>query len=257
MPLTARWCKFKFKFKLSRSVKSFNSNQQQPTATNKERALMSEAQRMLATMVALQESHNLQVASDWRTRSLPFQRAIWVECAELLDHFGWKWWKRQAPDLGQVKLELVDIWHFGLSQLMQDGQADEANLADLSSTLVRQLMPAMHTEPALDAAERFRTSVESLALAALQTGSFSVDAFAALMNGLDMSWRELFELYVGKNVLNRFRQDHGYQDGSYRKLWSGREDNVHLLEIVSELDPAHADYLNVLYAALQARYDAA
>ena len=83
---------------------------------------MSEARRMLATMVALQESHNLQVASDWRTRGLKFQRAIWVECAELFDHFGWKWWKQQTPDLGQVKLELVDIWHFGLSQLMQEAK---------------------------------------------------------------------------------------------------------------------------------------
>ena len=217
---------------------------------------MSEARRMLATMVALQESHNLQVASDWRTRGLKFQRAIWVECAELLDHFGWKWWKQQTPDLGQVKLELVDIWHFGLSQLMQEGQADDASLADLATMLVGQLAAAPRATSLNDSAEPFRASVESLALAALHTGSFSVDAFAALMNGINMSWRELFELYVGKNVLNRFRQDHGYQDGSYRKLWAGREDNAHLLEIVGDLDPTHTDYVTVLYAALLVRYNA-
>ena len=34
------------------------------------------------------------------------------ECSELLDHYGWKWWKHQATDLDQVKLEIVDIWHF-------------------------------------------------------------------------------------------------------------------------------------------------
>ena len=105
---------------------------------------MNDALRMLETMVALQESHNVQVASDWRSRGLPFQRAIWVECAELLDHFGWKWWKRQAPDLGQVKLELVDIWHFGLSQLMQEGQATGPHAAELAAALSRPSRKPKH-----------------------------------------------------------------------------------------------------------------
>ena len=55
---------------------------------------------------------------DWRGQGYPWYRAIWVECAELLDHYGWKWWKHQTPDLEQVQLELVDIWHFGLSDLL-------------------------------------------------------------------------------------------------------------------------------------------
>lgn len=39
-------------------------------------------------------------------------------------------------------------------------------------------------------------------------------------------------LNMGKNVLNRFRQANGYRtaikEGTYRKLWGGREDNEHL-----------------------------
>jgi hypothetical protein len=26
----------------------------------------------------------------------------------MLDHYGWKWWKKQTPDTEQVILELVD-----------------------------------------------------------------------------------------------------------------------------------------------------
>ena len=39
----------------------------------------------------------------------------------MLDHYGWKWWKHQSPDLDQVRLELVDIMHFAMSDyLLQD-----------------------------------------------------------------------------------------------------------------------------------------
>ena len=37
-----------------------------------------------------------------------------------------------------------------------------------------------------------------------------------------MTYDELFSLYIGKNVLNGFRQNNGYKSGEYRKLWQGR-----------------------------------
>lgn len=202
--------------------------------------------QMLQTMLSLQESHNLLVAEDWRTRALPFHRAIWVECAELLDHFGWKWWKHQAPDLGQVRLELVDIWHFGLSCLMLRPDLDLADIASGFLTL---------RTPSADAgdAEAFRQHVERLARAALDR-EFAVEHFVATMGSLPMAFAELFEVYVGKNVLNRFRQTHGYASGQYRKLWGGREDNVHLLELTATLASDRTDYIEALHAALAARY---
>ena len=76
------------------------------------------AREMLNAMAAMQEEHNKQVHPDWRENGYAYYRAIWVECAEMLDHFGWKWWKKQDADIDQVKLELVDIWHFGLSEML-------------------------------------------------------------------------------------------------------------------------------------------
>ena len=72
-----------------------------------------------------------------------------------------------------------------------------------------------------------------------------------------MLFRSLFRQYLGKNVLNFFRQDHGYREGSYRKLWGGREDNEHLLELLPTIDTNARDAEAMLYSALEARYAAA
>lgn len=199
-------------------------------------------QAMLDTMARMQEAHNRQVHPDWRTKRYEYYRAVWVECAELLDHFGWKWWKKQGPDLAQVKLELVDIWHFGLSELLR---ADELDAE------VAEVLDVPPSEGA--GAEGLRQAVEALASACLQSKGFSVERFADVMAALPMSFDELFRLYVGKNVLNGFRQDHGYKDGTYRKAWAGREDNEHLMELLDGVDePATA--AEDLYAKLEARY---
>jgi len=54
--------------------------------------------------------------------------------------------------------------------------------------------------------------------------------------------------------LNFFRQDHGYQDGTYVKVWLGREDKEHLSELLDTLSPSAADFPNQVYEALSARY---
>ena len=86
----------------------------------------------ILTMLNLQDSMNTRVHPEWRTQGYEWYRAIWVECAELMDHYGWKWWKKQQPDWEQVKLELIDIWHFGLSDLLMQHE-DAGHLASPDS----------------------------------------------------------------------------------------------------------------------------
>ncbi len=198
---------------------------------------------MLQTMVDLQEAHNRQIAENWRERGFEFYRAVWIECAELLEHFGWKWWKGHEPDLEQVKLEIIDIWHFGLSELMLEEFDPE-----LAVRIERRL-----AEPH---AKDFRTSVESMAEATLASRGFRLEPFLDLMCSLPMDFEELFSIYVGKNVLNRFRQDHGYVSGEYVKSWRGREDNEHLVELVAGLSVNSEDFAEQLYTALEERYPA-
>ena len=211
----------------------------------------SDAWAMLDTMASMQEAHNRQVHPDWRTQGYAYYRAVWVECAELLDHFGWKWWKHQQPDVDQVKLEVVDIWHFGLSDLMRAGKLDRP--------VARRLMDARAsgaTDAPADRAEVFRLAVEGLAARTLEQRLFAMEPFITVLEALPMELPELFRLYVGKNVLNHFRQDHGYKTGAYRKIWSGREDNAHLVEILETLAAPPDQVPERLYRALAARYQA-
>ena len=55
-------------------------------------------------------------------------------------------------------------------------------------------------------------------------------------------------------MLNRFRQNNGYKSGEYRKLWQGREDNEHLIELLDELSDVPERLPERLYAGLEARY---
>ena len=204
----------------------------------------SQAQAMLHTMADMQEQHNVLVHPQWREQGFEFYRAMWVECAEMLDHFGWKWWKQQTPDIDQVKLELVDIWHFALSELMRERAIDPAVAEQLATVSVDKA-----TVP-----EGFRLAIETLAAACLSTRSIDLSAFCAAMAALPMDYAELYALYIGKNMLNRFRQNNGYKSGEYRKLWQGREDNEHLIELLDELSDVPEQLPERLYAGLEARY---
>lgn len=198
-------------------------------------------------MLRLQDEINACVHPQWRAQDYPWYRAIWVECAELLDHHGWKWWKYQSPDWEQVRLELVDIWHFGLSALL----AAETPAAAIAATLA---------EPPDAAAERgaeaFRCAIEGFAVNTLRARDFDLPGFAALLRAAGLDFEALYRGYVGKNVLNRFRQDRGYQQGTYRKHWGGREDNEWLVILTADLDPESANFAADLHAALDACYRA-
>jgi dimeric dUTPase (all-alpha-NTP-PPase superfamily) len=200
--------------------------------------------QQIKIMLELQDSMNTKVNANWHTQGFEWYRAIWVECAELLDHYGWKWWKKQSPDTEQVALELIDIWHFGLSILLQSGTKPELIIAQIQNQLV------------IETNEKdFRLDLEKFVAATLGDHQFHIGLFGRLMAGIDMSFEQLYRGYVGKNVLNFFRQDHGYKDGSYRKHWhDGREDNEHLVEAVLSLDTTKAEFKDELYVALKARY---
>lgn len=198
-------------------------------------------------MLEMQFRMNARVHEQWIDQDFAWYRAVWIECGELMDHVGYKWWKKQEPDMDQVRLEVVDIWHFGMSALF----TTQPNLETLADIISADML--LEGELTLD----IHAATEALAQNALETHSFSVPHFTALMSACGLSPEELYRQYVGKNVLNFFRQDNGYKDGTYVKLWCGREDNEHLVEILETLDDAAPDYPEAVYEALSNRYQQA
>lgn len=177
----------------------------------------------LTTMLSLQDKLNSVINPDWRKANYPWHRAIMVEAVECLEHVGWKWWKKQEPDFAQARIELVDIWHFILSMRLQtcDGNLEWAT-DNLSSTF-----DGAHSA----AGQTTHVKLDSLVRAAA-AGTISPSAFVGLMKDFELTWDQLYATYIAKNVLNMFRQDHGYRAGSYRKDWNGVEDNVALDQLM-------------------------
>ena len=199
----------------------------------------------LLHMLQLQDNLNRQINPDWLEAGYAWYRAIWLESAELMEHYGWKWWKAQEHDLEQIRLELIDIWHFGLSAELVRCNGDLERAAE---AMLAQLQGQQASET------DFRNNVDQLACHALESRSLDVPAFLSLLADVASSFDDLYRIYVGKNVLNRFRQDHGYKSGSYIKQWQEREDNEHLAEIASLLDADAEDFEQRIYAQLQSRY---
>jgi dimeric dUTPase (all-alpha-NTP-PPase superfamily) len=197
----------------------------------------------LLVMLDLQDAMNTRVNAAWRDANNEWYRAIWTECAEMLDHYGWKWWKHQHPDLDQVRLELVDIFHFAMSDYL----LQEKDNAAVASRILDEI-----SDPG--AIRDIRLAIESMAQSTIANRSMHFSDFANIMQLIDMDFDLLYRMYVGKNVLNFFRQDHGYKEGSYTKVWQGREDNEHLAELLSQLDSESASFKDEVYQGLQARY---
>lgn len=209
----------------------------------KREIVMSANVSKLVVMLEMQNAMNTKVHEQWFNQGFEWYRAIWVECAEMLDHYGWKWWKKQTPDTEQVILELVDIFHFGLS-LRIDGET--------SFEVIAQQINAELNE--VQKSEDFKQTLEVLAASAVADKHFNAQAFAGCMAQIGMDMKDLYRGYVGKNTLNFFRQDHGYKEGSYIKVWDDKEDNEHLVEVVKSLDTEHPDFAKHVYNGLETRY---
>jgi hypothetical protein len=210
-------------------------------------------QAQAATMLDLQDRLNTMINPDWVNGGARFLRAAFVESAEALEHYGWKWWKKQTIDLPQVQMELVDILHFYLSHTIVAAgggtAAAEALVADLAGPASVSLDGKAYALDALNVPELLEL-IGGLAVC----GRASFKVLEQTMTACEMSWNDAYTQYVSKNVLNIFRQLHGYKEGTYVKIWNGEEDNVVLARLMSALDPAQAGFADRLQEQLEQAY---
>ena len=194
------------------------------------------------TMLALQGALNSKVDPNWFSARYPYMRAFVIEAAEAIEHHGWKWWKKQDKDLAQLQMELIDIWHFLLSEILLNEQGSETAAqpkltAQLSAIDLSGIIEFDGKQYELSSLDLLNQLELLIALSAARKIELSV--FAAIMENCELDWTELYCQYVGKNVLNFFRQDHGYQEGTYQKMWNGREDNAYRVYVMSQIDPSN------------------
>ncbi|MCX2683670.1 dUTP diphosphatase [Campylobacter sp. MIT 21-1685] len=222
---------------------------------------------LVKTMLQLQQKLNDETnGKGWENgytkegKLISFRRCIYMECAELIDSFAWKHWKNIAlpTNWENVRIEIVDIWHFILSLLLENGKKDEKDCNFLSMELTSlstfKDFCKLETKPSENANEIYGI-LNDIELIIHKCSGFDFDLgellniyfTLALKCGLNLY--SLYKIYLGKNVLNVFRQNHGYKEGVYKKNWNGKEDN----EILNELLNQELSF-EILYEKLEKLY---
>ncbi len=172
-----------------------------------------------------------------------WKRCIVMETAELIDSFSWKHWKSidGGIDIENIRIEMVDIWHFVMSYILRFKTPEEAAKKALETMTESNIrLPESWSPRDNERIEELLSPFEDLmALALVKSDDEAymeelLEKFWESLDAVGMSFDDLYRLYIGKNALNQFRQLHGYKEGTYTKIWNGREDNAVMQEILAE-----------------------
>lgn len=210
-------------------------------------------------MLKLQDQINTQVNPNWKTAEQDWLTAIFVECGEAVESYGYKWWKKQTPDMDNVRLELVDIWHFIMSFCIEE---DTKYYPDDSENYLVAAMHEAFSETYDDYSVSFNFYIRCMNAELLERDFYDAwMSFAYLCDKAELSWEQLYSTYIGKNALNAFRANNGYKEGTYVKIWGGNgvdtflEDNYFLMEYLKTVDLTQVESLyDNAYNYLQSTY---
>ena len=173
---------------------------------------------------------------------IDWKRCAYLECAELIESYPWKHWKSidASPDFENIKIESVDIWHFVMSLALQEYKNN--NLGDIEQ-LAKDITQVSNyeefTKPITPTTKDNYEQIECVeelikALFCGESTTTIIKRFFSVAMQSSLNLDTLYQLYIGKNILNQFRQDHGYKEGTYIKVWNGKEDNVAMQSILEQ-----------------------
>ncbi len=206
-------------------------------------------------------SHN-----DWRNWLTPtwkiinWKRCIYMESAEAIDSISWKHWKNIEGwiDKNNFNVELIDIWHFIMSYLLtKDSIENTCNfiIDNISWYEVKVKLPNKLDKENNLLIDKILEPYEKLMLLSLskrdsiEYRAELVRQFFTCLNSAWINFEDLYKLYIWKNVLNKFRQDHGYKQWTYIKIWNWQEDNVAMQKILE-----NTTWFDNIYSKLEEEY---
>lgn len=226
-----------------------------------------------AKFLEIQEQLNQKLAVDWATKGWAYPDAMFTEATEAFNHLNWEWWRAtdRVIDWDQVKLEVVDVAHFLISEVIATGNQKlfKDAVEDFSGMYKKEGFTS--DEYNIDAIKKglkhFIRNVLNYSLYDAQ----DIGIHTVINSFFNVAWRlklhpeALFQLFVTKVCLNQLRWKNGYKkginDGStfpnkefYIKTWDGVEDNVWLAEKARTLDPTKDSFKATLEAALDEKY---
>ncbi|MDQ7009059.1 MAG: dUTP diphosphatase [Candidatus Gracilibacteria bacterium] len=199
-------------------------------------------------MLELQDTFNSYASGkDWRKgisnkgKIINWKRCVYMELAEAIDSMSWKHWKNidGGIDYENFKVEMIDIWHFIMSELEIYFTNEELIklISKYTSEKSKIKLPLNWSKNDNINLDKIIKPYENLMLSSLTAKNKDeleefLKRFFIALDAASINFDDLYKLYIGKNVLNKFRQDHGYKEGKYIKIWNGEEDNVIMQKII-------------------------
>lgn len=187
---------------------------------------------VINSLAKMQDGLNKFIDKDWRSKrtAADWRLAVTIEATELMDSYPWKWWKnvKSQPDFNNVRVELVDIFHFALSGTTAVTEENKVTPlpADVETTIVA---------PLSETANAVKTFLNVIYLA--KYNQFETITAMVIASADDLEFN-LVGYYVAKHTLNYIRQLGGYKDGSYKKVHEGVEDNELLHACIASVSVA-------------------
>ena len=162
---------------------------------------------------------------------------IITELAEAIESLNYKHWKQQKNDIDNFLIEAVDVIHFIISKIIKDNSTKPRNsdmLCRLATTVFQdarmdRIMPndmEIDIDGVIDAIKDIMKKPNSNQSILLN--------YIKMLEKAHISLFTIYQIYLGKNILNEFRQNNGYKDGTYIKIWDGIEDNIYMLNKIKD-----------------------
>ncbi len=210
---------------------------------------MSEFEKMVEMFTLQQKLNDETNGIGWESgytkqgKLINWKLCIYMELAELIDSFNWKHWKSIdiEPNWDNIKIEIVDVWHFVMSLALEEYKINKkGNINDIVYyTMDSQYFNQFLVEPispSKDDTYMIINTIEHFVKDTLDEYGYDklIDDFfeVALQCGVNIDI--LYKYYIGKNILNKFRQNHGYKSGEYIKIWDNKEDNEVMMELLEQ-----------------------
>lgn len=184
-------------------------------------------------LVLSQQSFNKRVHPEWQNQNFNWDLAIILESAEMLDSFDWKWWKHGVTDWANIEIEMTDIFLFLLSKSISNKTVDVLKGLMINQSVIDQNIAPIRKE---DDEIIKMIQVDLMGGIINDTTIYALLSWIKTWNALGYTINDIFKKFDSKNILNSFRQDNGYKEGTYVKIWNDEEDNVVLQRIVESVE---------------------
>ena len=213
--------------------------------------------KMIDKMIESQEQLNEIINPNWKIAEHQWNTAIIVEAGELIDSLDWKWWKKQDNDFNNAKVELIDILHFFISDLIVKNKTKifKNTLFDIGNTV--EPSPEPNKCILIERLKHFLTKYLNH-----RYKEATIEWFYC-WSILGFTLQDILKEYLIKNTLNIFRQNHGYKNGTYKKIWvideyTLKEDNEVAFELADKLIQQYGfddNFTDLLYRNLMEFYN--